>query len=105
VFSIDDPSIHTQWTVSLKQQMDAVVEAILPNNSSLAPVRCYCAADVAAFKVLLDTRIEPLEHTVASLAINKTLSRLKTASNQKLTDQGGFSQGNGSRSCCSCTKQ
>jgi serine/arginine repetitive matrix protein 2 len=94
MFSVDDPLIRHQWTVSLKRQIDAVADVIHQDNPAPAPTRFHRAADAVAFKVLQDTLIAPFEHTIASLAVNKALSR-EAASNQRFPGDGRFTRTNG----------
>ncbi|KIK67338.1 hypothetical protein GYMLUDRAFT_155702 [Collybiopsis luxurians FD-317 M1] len=59
MFSVDDPLIRHQWTVSLKKHVDDTTASSVTSMSSfsLLSSRFYRAAELVAFKVLQETLI------------------------------------------------
>jgi hypothetical protein len=59
MFSVDDPLIRHQWTVSLKREIDAAISSTTTNSASLGTSKFHRAAERTAFKVLQETLIGP----------------------------------------------
>jgi hypothetical protein len=57
MFSVDDPLIRHQWTVSLKREIDAAISSAAVSSASLGTSKFHRAAERTAFKVLQETLI------------------------------------------------
>ncbi|EGN99792.1 hypothetical protein SERLA73DRAFT_152020 [Serpula lacrymans var. lacrymans S7.3] len=81
MFSVDDPVIRHEWTVSLKREVEASTNAAsassMANRSSALTFRFHQAASHIAFKVLQDTLINPDGFAIggSSTLIGKALHR------------------------------
>jgi hypothetical protein len=79
MFSVDDPLIRHQWTVSLRRQIDTASSSMTASTRSLpagAP-KFHRAAESTAFKVLQETLLGPEASLVPPpAAIDKALHRL-----------------------------
>jgi hypothetical protein len=59
MFSVDDPLIRHQWTVSLKRQIDKSSSSTTGSSASLGTSKFHRAAERTAFMVLQETLIGP----------------------------------------------
>ena len=78
MFSVDDPLIRHQWTVSLKRQIDVASSSTTANSESPGTSKFHRAAERTAFRVLQETLIGP-EGSYGPpppSSINKALDRL-----------------------------
>lgn len=110
MFSVDDPLIRHQWTVSLKRQIDVASSSTTANSASLGTSKFHRAAERTAFKVLQETLIGPEGSSgPPPSSIDKALDRLtmsprtpyspKEAHSVFAKEQrrGGHRNGNGAR--------
>lgn len=68
MFSVDDPLIRHQWTVSLKRQIGAASTSTTANSASLGTSKFHRAAERIAFNVLQDTLIGPDDRPLEQIA-------------------------------------
>jgi serine/arginine repetitive matrix protein 2 len=77
MFSVDDPLIRHQWTVSLKREIDASISSTTASSASLGTLKFHRAAERTAFKVLQETLIGPAGSSgPPPSSIDKALDRL-----------------------------
>lgn len=82
MFSVNDPLIRHQWTVSLKRQIETATSIAAPPVGSASPGRSkfHRAAEMMALKVLQDTLIGPETSDHLSSTIYKVLDPLASSS-------------------------
>ncbi|KAI0360829.1 hypothetical protein OH77DRAFT_1446007 [Trametes cingulata] len=98
MFSVDDPLIRHQWTVSLKRQIDIATTAAQTQAHS-SGLLINPAAEALAFKVLQDTLISPEDGGSSYLSsypspVEQALARL-TGANRSRSGSVSSSYGNG----------
>jgi len=78
MFSVDDPLIRHQWTVSLKRQIDAALSSTTASSAFPGTSEFHRAAERTAFKVLQETLIglEGFSTPLQPTSIDKALDRL-----------------------------
>jgi len=81
MFSVDDPLIRHQWTVSLKRQIDEALSSTTASSATLGTAKFHRAAERTAFKVLQETLIGPEGSSgpPPPSSIDKALNQLTTS--------------------------
>jgi len=75
MFSVDDPLLRHQWTVSLKREIEQVTSSTTASSASSGTSKFHRAAERTAFQVLQETLIGP-ECSSGPSSIDKALDRL-----------------------------
>ena len=88
MFSVDDPLIRHQWTVSLKRQIDTASSSTT-SSTSVGTSKFHRAAERTAFKVLQESLIGPEGSSgpPAPSSIDRALDRLTTSSRHPYSPQ------------------
>ncbi|KZT04583.1 uncharacterized protein LAESUDRAFT_657435 [Laetiporus sulphureus 93-53] len=85
MFSVDDPLIRHQWTVSLRQQIDIASLQPSPGSASGSSAKERLAHENLAFKVLEETLIQPEEddYPTPLSPVDQAFARLVGASSSR----------------------
>ncbi|TFY63718.1 hypothetical protein EVJ58_g3082 [Rhodofomes roseus] len=96
MFSLDDPLMRHQWSVSIKRQIDIVASTVSPAEASGSSSKTYRANERLAFRVLQETlNSSDDEDAVPASPIDQALARLNGAPSPWHAPHGSTSSGRG----------